>query len=102
MSLTRTLEPITHPSGWQIVHCGHPTANWPYYLSAPDRNETIVSFNGRGFRSVCICTHIIEQILAGTFRISVENCCSNIAIVENVTAFGEFIGPDDRPARTVA
>ena len=90
-----------HVSGWKIHHCGHPTSNWPYYLEAPDRNETIVSFNGRGFRSVEICKEIVTKILAGTFRISTEHCCPNIAIVYNVTAFGEFIGRDGRPRKLV-
>jgi len=25
------------PSGWKVHHCGHPTANWPYYAEHPDR-----------------------------------------------------------------
>jgi hypothetical protein len=24
-----------HTSGWQVHHCGHPTANWPYYGLPP-------------------------------------------------------------------
>lgn len=26
-----------HRRGWSLVHCGHPTANWPYALVMPDR-----------------------------------------------------------------
>lgn len=25
----------THPSGWLVYHCGHPTANWPYAVVDP-------------------------------------------------------------------
>lgn len=25
----------THPSGWKIQHCGHPTALWPYLIFDP-------------------------------------------------------------------
>ena len=39
----------THISGHVIVHCGHPTALWPYYIVTP-KNETILAPNGRGFK----------------------------------------------------
>ena len=90
---------LEHASGWKITHCGHPTANWPYYLAAPDRTETIVSHNGRGFVSIAICKDVVSKILAGEYKLTTENCCPNIATVENVTAFGEFIDKDGRPTR---
>jgi hypothetical protein len=88
---------LEHSSGWKITHCGHATANWPYYLTAPDRLECIVSHNGRGFKSREIAKDVVSKILAGEYKLTTEDCCPNIATVENVTAFGEFIGKDGRP-----
>lgn len=90
---------LEHPSGWRITHCGHATAMWPYYLTAPRGTACIVSHNGRGFKSRQICKEIVSKILAGVYRITTENCCPNIATVENVTATGELIGKDGRPSR---
>ncbi len=30
-------------SGWQVIHCGHPTANFPYYGVSPDGKERMLS-----------------------------------------------------------
>lgn len=46
------------PVGVSVHHCGHPTANWPYYptanwpyyIRAHWQDEIIVADNGRGFR----------------------------------------------------
>lgn len=36
-------------SDWQIRHCGHPTANWPYYAIDPDHpTRATVTHNGLG------------------------------------------------------
>lgn len=78
-----------HASGWQIHHCGHPTANWPYYLTAPGGSEMIMSHNGRGFCTVAICKAVVAHLLIGTFTTTTENCEPGIATVRNVTAFGE-------------
>lgn len=37
------------PSGMTVQHCGHPTANFPYYIVAAD-GTTILAPNGRAFR----------------------------------------------------
>ena len=76
-----------HSSGWMVKHCGHPTANWPYYIEQPGRTETIVSFNGRGFRTAAIAKLVVEAVVAGQLTISTENCVPGIAAV-NATAFG--------------
>lgn len=36
--------------GVEVHHCGHPTANWPYYITAHWQDEIIVADNGRGFQ----------------------------------------------------
>lgn len=41
-----------HPSsGWLIKHCGHPTANFPYEVFAPDGRRHLAP-NGRCFMSL--------------------------------------------------
>jgi hypothetical protein len=37
-----------HRSGWEVHHCGHPTALFPYYVEAPD-GRSFIAANGRGF-----------------------------------------------------
>lgn len=36
-------------TGWTVHHCGHPTANWPFYAINPN-GETVVAWNGLGFK----------------------------------------------------
>ncbi len=38
-----------HRSGWRVLHCGHPTANRPYYVIAWD-GTTHFAPNGRGWQ----------------------------------------------------
>lgn len=39
------------PVGLSVEWCGHPTANWPYYII--DRGESVYSpITGQGFRTV--------------------------------------------------
>ncbi len=39
-----------HASGWQLIHCGHPTANFPWYGVSPDGRERLIHPNGMAFR----------------------------------------------------
>lgn len=53
-------------SGWQVRHCGHPTANWPYYAIDPAHEEcATVSANGRGFRSLKAAFAAVESVIDG-------------------------------------
>ena len=54
-----------HFSGWQVHHCGHQTALYPYYAISPDGREPIVAANGRGFRSLAAAKQAIELLTAG-------------------------------------
>jgi hypothetical protein len=54
-----------HISGWQIRHCGHPTALYPYYATSRDGREPIIAANGRGFRSLIAAKQAIERLVAG-------------------------------------
>lgn len=63
----------THPAGWVVYHCGHPTANWPYGLIAPDgthhcqgavgphRNPQF----GYAWRSLRDATDYVARVLSG-------------------------------------
>lgn len=73
-----------HPfSGWQVHHCGHSTALWPYYLTQPGRPEIIVSHNRLGFQNVEAAKAAVIYILCG--RATVTDGCVNL------NAFGEEI-----------
>lgn len=36
--------------GWEIEHCGHPTANWPYIARGPWEDEILLAPSGLGFQ----------------------------------------------------
>jgi len=52
----------THPSGYFIEHCGHPTALWPYALYAPD-GEMVLAPNGRAFQKLIYAAIEVERRL---------------------------------------
>ena len=55
----------THtPSGWIIRHCGHPTANFPYYIET-QRGSHLYAPNGRGFQRLDLAKARVEQLWAG-------------------------------------
>jgi hypothetical protein len=74
-----------HTSGWKVVHCGHPTANWPYYLGAPADHEldgdTIVSFNGLGFRFLDVAQTVAELVHNGAAVVTRDRCVGGVARV---------------------
>jgi hypothetical protein len=69
-----------HVSGWELRHCGHSTATWPYYLIDPARPDFLtVSFNGRGFKTLAIAQAVIESIVAGRIEVTVADCEPGVA-----------------------
>ena len=36
-------------SGWTVRHCGHPTANWPWYGTRPD-GSMVTHKSGKAFQ----------------------------------------------------
>lgn len=74
-----------------MAHCGHPTANWPYFLEHPDRPEIIVAYSGHGFKTSTIARIVVERILAGELEISTIDCAPGIATVNVNGATGERI-----------
>lgn len=64
-----------HPySGWQIHHCGHPTALWPYYLTEPGRPGIVVSHNGRGFRDLDAAKTAVVYLICNMAHVDARNC----------------------------
>ena len=51
-------------SGWQIHHCGHPTANFPYYIWKPDGERLLNPGNGRGFQRLALAKAFVEAMAA--------------------------------------
>ena len=49
------------PSGWQVHHCGHPTANFPYYILKPDGETVLNPDNGRGFQRLELAKSYVEK-----------------------------------------
>lgn len=72
-----------HSSGWQVQHCGHPTANWPYFVTAPAGHEMagycITSFNGLGFVSIVAARTAVELVAAGRVEVTRRRCVGNAA-----------------------
>lgn len=66
-----------HRSGWQVRHCGHPTANYPYHAEDPAHpGILVVERDGRGFRNLAQARAAVEGVEAGTHE-SVEGPPSN-------------------------
>lgn len=56
-----------HASGWELRHCGHPTAIWPYHLTSPDHpGAMVVHQDGRGFRTLEQAQRAVDGVNAGT------------------------------------
>lgn len=62
-------------SGWEVKHCGHPTANWPYHAADPEHpGRVVVSHNGKGFRKLLDAMAAVEDVLSGTLVATNERC----------------------------
>lgn len=77
-----------HESGWELHHCGHPTALWPYWLQHPDVDAPVFSHNGKGFDSVRAAKVAIELIAAGRVAPSSDRCAPGILRLPGVLASG--------------
>jgi hypothetical protein len=76
-----------HHSGWEVHHCGHPTANWPYYLVSPkNRRRIVIAHSGRGFKTLAAAQTVVKGLVSGYFRLSRGG-----TTVENATSFGDVI-----------
>ena len=59
-----------HASGWTVRHCGHPTANWPYYLTSPEGLSPVMSWNGLGFRTLEGACLAVEFLALGQAQLN--------------------------------
>lgn len=53
-----------HVSGWEVKHCGHPTANYPYH-GVDLEGRMIVATNGRGFINLQQAKDAVESASEG-------------------------------------
>jgi hypothetical protein len=56
-------------TGWEVHHCGHPTANWPWYAISPE-GESVASDGGYAWRKLDVARTHIEELVAGERVIS--------------------------------
>ena len=58
-----------HSSGWELEHCGHPTAHWPWRARNPDRPEDlIVSRSGFAFPNLGAAANAVELLVSEAER----------------------------------
>lgn len=70
-------------SGWVVAHCGHPTANWPFYAkhaSLADK-ACVVTHNGLGWRTLALAQEAIERVFAGEALVTRDRCVVGVARV---------------------
>lgn len=60
----KTRQHFTHDAGYDLQHCGHPTAIWPWQLIGPD-GQLRLAPNGRAFRDLADVRTFVEGELAG-------------------------------------
>jgi hypothetical protein len=62
-----------------VRHCGHPTANWPYYAIDPRHPDcTVVTHNGLGFRTLHDGCEAVEAVLRGDMVNTDEWCVAGV------------------------
>lgn len=80
-SKTRTVY-VHDASGWRVAHCGHMTANWPYYATDPDRPRLcITTHNGLGWRTLQLAMEAVERVLAGEAIATTDRCALGVGRV---------------------
>jgi hypothetical protein len=53
---------LYEPNGCAVLHCGHPTAIWPYYIVRPGSTKILVAPNGHGFRTLKLAMDAAERL----------------------------------------
>lgn len=83
-------------SGWEIGHCGHPTALYPYGMSHPGLpGRLLMSHNGMGFTCIKAARAMVEQIAAGELAFTTDRCGPATARIHTRTASGDPIPPSE-------
>lgn len=58
-------------TGWEIRHCGHPTAIRPYYAVHPDHPDIlVVAFNCIAFTRLSVALDYVEAAIDGDLVVS--------------------------------
>ena len=84
-------------TGWEIRHCGHPTANWQYYATDSRHPETVkVTHNGLGFYSLLHAFECIDGVISGRYETTDENC------VDGIRRMSSYIAPSKGRGRVVS
>lgn len=55
---------VHNASGWAVLHCGHPTANYPYYVVTSAGAELVDPDTGRGFRRLELAKNFVVAMTA--------------------------------------
>lgn len=70
---------VHEASGWTVIHCGHPTANWPWYAQDPAHpGVAVMTHNGKGWRHIDRALQAVEDVLAGKARSTNERCAGGV------------------------
>lgn len=81
-----------HESGWEVRHCGHPTATWPFYLVDPSQPQwLVVSFNGLGFKHLVVAQTVVERLVRGEATVTRDRCDGACARVPEFDAGGDRV-----------
>ncbi len=81
----KTRQHWRHESGWEIRHCGHPTAHWPYYLIDPAHpDDMTMTHNGKGVRHLDTAKTAVVRIVAGELHTTEEQCVRGIRRIVEV------------------
>lgn len=59
---------LHRPSGWQLHHCGHPTALWPWQARDPARPDDFV-ISKMGFPNLAAGASSVELLLEGAAKL---------------------------------
>lgn len=66
-------------SGWVVRHCGHPTANFPYFAVDPAHPlDCTVTHNGRGWVLLTAAFEAIDRVLRGELVATSSRCVPGV------------------------
>ena len=86
-------------TGWEVRHCGHPTAIRPYYAVSPAHpGNLVVAFNCIAFTRLTVALDYVEAVLDGDLVVS-DDARAQAAGVLRLTTAGDD-GAEDRGTRT--
>lgn len=59
-------------SGYEVRHCGHPTALRPYYVTRPDDDRVVVRSDGGAFEWLDAARDAVEGVAAGELKLEMR------------------------------